>query len=242
MVVHSLRLFSSRITRPLRIALASDLHGRDPREALFLLESARPDLICVAGDLFHSPWDDPTNALRFLKRSARIAPVVYTMGNHEGDGAFLNGLGLEEMGIIRLENQERRIGELWVGGFCDRLADGKSKDFAREFSQRSGFRLMLCHRPDYYLRYLKELNLDLVLAGHAHGGQIRVGKRGVYAPGQGLFCSYVSGLYHGRLAVSAGLANSVRVPRWNNPTELIVVELAVAKEETLGNLHRGPAS
>lgn len=226
MILHSVERVTKKISSPLRIALASDLHSKDPREALELLGRARPHLICVAGDMAHSPKDDLTNTLSFFEGCSSLAPVVYTAGNHEEKGIFLKKGELERLGVMRLENQCVKLGELWVGGFCDRLAQRESLGFARRFSQKEGFRLMLCHRPDYYLRYLRDLKLDLVLSGHAHGGQIRAGSKGVYAPGQGFFCSYVSGLYDGgRLGVSAGLANTVPVPRWGNPTEILLVHL-----------------
>ncbi len=222
MITHRLWLSSPKLCSSLRIALASDLHSKDPSEALEHLAAARPHAIAVAGDLFDSPRDDPKNALRFLEECGKMAKVFYTAGNHERNREFLKALDLRRLGVSHLENQTERWGELLIGGY----SDGDSRPYAAGFARLCGFKILLCHRPEYFQRYLRDLDIDLVLSGHAHGGQIRLFGRGLYAPGQGLFPRYTSGLYHGRHVVSAGLSNSVWAPRWGNPTELVLIELA----------------
>ena len=71
----------------------------------------------------------------------------------------------------------------------------------------------------------KYKDIDLILAGHAHGGQIRLFGHGLYAYGQGLFPKYTKGIYDGKLIVSAGLANTSRFPRINNPPEIVFLTL-----------------
>ena len=88
----------------------------------------------------------------------------------------------------------------------------------REFAAQPGYKLLLCHHPEYYAM-LPE-GIDLILSGHAHGGQIRLFGQGLFSPGQGLFPRRTRGLYDGRQLVSAGLANTTRLPRLFNPTEL----------------------
>jgi predicted MPP superfamily phosphohydrolase len=93
------------------------------------------------------------------------------------------------------------------------------------FSSVEGFKLLLCHHPEYYPRYIRERDIDLTLSGHAHGGQWQIVGRGIFAPGQGLFPRYTGGVYEGRLVVSRGLTNTVSVPRFGNPTELVRIHL-----------------
>ena len=89
------------------------------------------------------------------------------------------------------------------------------------FSNKEGFKLLLCHHPEYYSKYIKDIDVDLTLSGHAHGGQWRILGQGIFAPGQGIFPKYTSGLIDGRLIVSRGLGNTHRIPRINNKPEII---------------------
>ena len=82
--------------------------------------------------------------------------------------------------------------------------------------------ILLSHHPEYLP--LVPPSVDLVLSGHAHGGQWRVFSHGVWCPGQGLCPKYAKGVYEGRLVVSAGLANTAKVPRIFNPTETVFIE------------------
>ena len=82
--------------------------------------------------------------------------------------------------------------------------------------------ILLSHHPEYLP--LVPPSVDLVLSGHAHGGQWRVFSHGVWCPGQGLWPKYTKGVYEGRLVVSAGLANTAKVPRIFNPTETVFIE------------------
>ena len=94
-------------------------------------------------------------------------------------------------------------------------------------ANEEGFRLLLCHHPEYYEPYVQRYGLDLTVAGHAHGGQWRVFGRGVYAPGQGLFPRYTSGLYdENRLLVSRGLSERMPFPRLFNKRQAILLTLA----------------
>jgi len=95
----------------------------------------------------------------------------------------------------------------WLDGFC----------------AEAGYHILLCHHPEYYPRWLKERPIDLILSGHAHGGQVRLFGRGLFAPGQGVLPKLTSGVKDGRLVISRGLANCQRVPRLFNPPELVYV-------------------
>lgn len=101
-----------------------------------------------------------------------------------------------------------------------------------EFEQEQGYKILLSHHPEYWAckePYLRDHRIDLVLSGHAHGGQIRVGRRGLWAPGQGWLAGYVRGVFdgaYGHMAVSAGLANTARIiPRLGNPPEIVYLHL-----------------
>ena len=98
-------------------------------------------------------------------------------------------------------------------------------EWLKFFAALNGYKLLLNHHPEYYPDYIKELDIDLTLSGHAHGGQIRILGQGLIAPGQGFFPKYTSGMYDGRLIVSRGLANNAPpIPRLFNRKELIFIE------------------
>lgn len=90
------------------------------------------------------------------------------------------------------------------------------------------FTLLLSHRPELFEIYVNN-EVDLVLSGHAHGGQFRlpfVG--GLVAPNQGLFPKYDAGLYteeNTNMIVSRGIGNSILPFRFNNRPEVILIEL-----------------
>ena len=93
------------------------------------------------------------------------------------------------------------------------------------FSSLPGFKLLLCHHPEYYPDYIKPLPVDVILAGHAHGGQWRFFGHGIFSPGQGPFPALTSGVTDNRLVISRGLANNAGIPRLFNPPELVIVRL-----------------
>ena len=100
-----------------------------------------------------------------------------------------------------------------------------------EFEAQEGYKVLICHHPEYWA--LKEPKLcehraDLVVAGHAHGGQFRLFGHGVFAPYQGFWPKYTSGVHrgeHGNMIISRGLSNPVKVPRLFNPCEMVYVDL-----------------
>ena len=101
-----------------------------------------------------------------------------------------------------------------------------------DFAGEDGYKILLCHHPEYWsLRdpMLRDKRIDLVLSGHAHGGQWRILGRGIYAPGQGVLPKYTSGVHYGpygSLIVSRGLDNPYRkLPRWGNPCEVVYIEI-----------------
>ena len=94
---------------------------------------------------------------------------------------------------------------------------------------------MLSHRPDSFLfgEATATWDIDLVVSGHDHGGQVVLPLLGgVFGGDQGLFPTYIHGVYQkGRLtfAITSGLGSQrERLPRFNNPPELMVLDLVPA--------------
>jgi predicted MPP superfamily phosphohydrolase len=225
---------SDRISSPVRIALASDLHdgARAAKEASSMLCEDTPDLLCIVGDLFESPPRNPfsvKNAVAFLGALPKGLPVVYCRGNHDESESADVSAALAACSAVELDASAVSLCGIRIGGLRSALYRGRVPDlaFLDSFEQEEGFKLLLCHHPEYYPLYIKERKgIDLTLSGHAHGGQWKLLGRPIFAPGQGLFPKYVDGLIDGgRLCVGRGMHNSVRIPRIGVPTELVYLTL-----------------
>ena len=232
-----------------RIAQISDLHnaefGEGNAELLRMLSECDPDIIVITGDLVDSGHTDIDVALAFAGEAARIAPAYYVTGNHEAAISQYDILksGLEMAGVIVLEDEAISLeynGEsITLIGLSDPDATIKGDLFGevpamvstrlRNLTEGdSGYTVLLSHRPELFETYVS-CGIDLVLSGHAHGGQFRlpfIG--GLIAPNQGLFPKYDAGLYTGgdtNMVVSRGIGNSIIPIRFNNRPEIVVVEL-----------------
>lgn len=225
---------SVNIPAPLAVAQIADLHGHPTRPVLTALQKAEPDIIAITGDLFDRLTDSP-ETLPFLQACAALAPTVYTYGNHERTTAEEDDQ-IRACGVTLLQDEWTTIGNLTIGGLNSGFRNGAkqghfaatplpNQTFLSDFAAICGVKLLLCHHPEYYPAFIRDLPIDLTLAGHAHGGQWRFGGCGIFAPGQGLFPRYTGGLYEGRLVVSRGLSNTAPFPRFGNPTELVFVHL-----------------
>ena len=238
--------FPAPVQRELTAAVVADTHGEDPFPWLGILDGAGPDLILIPGDVTnrHSPEPESVGGL-FELLTAR-APVFMSLGNHERMSAGKVREEAARTGVRLLENDWTEFEGIKIGGLTSGYAEepGPLRQghfrttpkpdlaFAERFASLGGFRILLSHHPEYYPAYLKVLNIDLIISGHAHGGQWRLFGLPVFAPGQNFFPRYAQGITDGRLIVSRGLANNAPVPRFGNPRELIFIRLFPGSGET----------
>lgn len=237
-----------------KIAHVSDLHdsefGENHKTLLAKLKKAEPDIIAITGDLVDFSRTDVERSLRFAAEAVKIAPCYYVNGNHEILSGQYDTLceGLIELGVIILENENSKIeinGEfITIVGINDPFVKSidpmtheydtsvVAEDLDEATAGTEGFKLLLAHRPECFESYC-EYGIDLVLSGHAHGGQFRlplVG--GLYAPHQGVLPKYDAGLFQSgstKMIVSRGIGNSSFPIRLNNSPELIIIELRSEK-------------
>lgn len=233
-----------------RIAHISDLHntefGDGNQELLKMISDAKPDIIAITGDLIDSRETDLDIALHFAQEAAKVAPCYYSVGNHEAVVEELPQLeeGLKAAGVTVLRNEavtlDRNGQTIQVIGLDDYMFfDGElGSDCVNNmliqlcWIQNQGFNILLAHRPEFFHR-IAGLNVELILSGHAHGGQIRlplVG--GLYGPDQGLFPKYDAGLFQSgesNMVVSRGLGNSQFPFRVNNRPEVVIITLKKEK-------------
>lgn len=229
------------------IVQVSDLHndvfGKDNADLFDAIRSAAPDIIVLTGDILDSYHTKLEIACAFINEISDIAPVYYTTGNHEYRLPITFAEFEQHMinsGVTVLRNKSAEIqrnGEtITISGAEDPdfsgIEDFKDtiyfKDRLSKLKAENSFTLLLSHRPDIFDVYCS-IGADLVLTGHAHGGQFRLPLLGaVTAPQQGLFPDFTEGLFeHGNttMIVSRGLGNSAFPFRINNPPELVVVTL-----------------
>ena len=243
LAVRTYTVESEKISSPVRLAVLTDLHscayGEGQRELLDAVEAQEPHLVLLCGDMVDDePRMPEERALDTVEALAEARPVYYVTGNHEiwtGRAEDYAGRGFD----LVLAGHAAAGQALRLCGVDDPAVgeDVWRAQLEAVAAARDGetFSILLTHRPERAEDYAGR-GFDLVLAGHAHGGQWRLPGliNGVIAPNQGLFPRYAGGRYalggDTTMIVSRGLAReSTRVPRLFNRPELVVVDLLPAE-------------
>lgn len=227
-----------------KIAQISDLHnaefGTDNQKLIDILKSEAPDAIVITGDLIDARRTNTEIAESFARRCMEIADCYYVPGNHEarlGDtydafesALIADGVNVLRNGSVRIRKEMDAIHIIGVDdpAFAKASDAITNLDAALEALSSDDFTILLAHRPELIDEHSK-WGIDLVLSGHAHGGQIRLpGIGGLYAPGQGFFPRYTSGNYtvgDTEMIVSRGIGNSAFPLRVNDRPEVVIVTL-----------------
>ena len=196
-----------------RIAVVADVHFPDALLSIPALidciKAQAPDAIFLPGDLTNSyTYFDETRLAKFACALSKIAPCYAVAGNHE------QRLGREQRyGEILAQNGVRYLND----SFADWTVKGDSLQVfgvnhlrPKPLNVHHQPTIVIAHKPDHF-PYYRAARWDLVICGHAHGGQVRVGSHALYAPGQGFFPTYTGGVYQAdgtTMVVSRGLGNS----------------------------------
>ena len=239
---------SEKIDKKIRVALITDLHGcwygKEQQNLIKAVERENPDVVLLGGDIFDDnvPWEKSEITVKLL---AEKYPCYYVTGNHEYWSNEVDSILeiVEKYGIkvlsgtsdsIELNGQKINICGINDPDVVDYTTNGiafdKQLKQAEEAANKDEFSILLSHRPELAEHYQK-YSFDLVLCGHAHGGQwILPGElNGLYAPHQGVFPKYAGGRYdfeNQTLIVSRGLAReSTFAPRIFNRPELVIVDI-----------------
>lgn len=232
-----------------RIAQVSDLHnaefGDGNSTLIRLLKMSSPDIIVITGDLVDSNHTDIDVAMNFINQVVDMAPCYYITGNHEarlGNAYQELEEALTDVGVIILRDVstvlERENQSIQIIGLDDPSFAGNSYMYMtseeiissklQNMETTDVFKILLSHRPEAFRMYVNN-NLDLVLSGHAHGGQVRFPfLGGLIAPNQGFFPKYDAGVYsksNTTMVVSRGIGNSIVPIRVNDRPEIVIIEL-----------------
>lgn len=247
MLVRAYSVEAAEITAPVRLAVVADFHGCDygpeARRLLDAIEAEEPDAVLLVGDIYDDdmPWKASDELLKAL---AAQYPCYYVTGNHEYWSNEIEeicrrvssvGAVVLNMDCDVLTIQGQRISLCGVPDPYAMVYAGAPEtevQLAKTMAQAEPdtFTILLAHRPELIDQYAA-VGFDLVVSGHAHGGQVRIPwlLNGLYAPNQGCFPDYAGGKYQvgdTTLIVSRGLAReSTRIPRVFNRPELVIVTL-----------------
>lgn len=242
------KIKTEKLNRPVRLALVTDLHscyyGKGQGTLLRAIDEQDPDIVLLGGDIFDDgrSYENAEVTLSYLSQRY---PCYYVTGNHEYWSRDINAIldTVASYGISILEGDCDTIqvnGQtLNICGVDDPDVVAYTKDgqgmieqlnAGKEQIGADGYSILLSHRPEWADTY-ERYGFDLVLTGHAHGGQWRIPGlvNGLYAPDQGLFPPYAGGEYslgQGVMIVSRGLAReSTLAPRIFNRPELVVIDI-----------------
>ena len=265
-VVRHYSLRDQRIKKPVKAVVLADLHnkryGKENERLLQAIDEIRPDMILIAGDILTAkPKASLETAVDLLTKLAGKYPIYYGNGNHEhrlklylenyGDMAERYEETLQKIGIRRLVNEHTVLEESGIciyGSEIDKLyykrfgIQPMDPEYLKSLlGQPSAekYTILIAHNPDYFPKYA-DWGADLVLAGHVHGGMVRVpiwGK-GVVSPNVRLFPKYDGGeftLGKTRMLLSRGLGMHTIPIRLFNPGEVLEVDLLPVGEEAGGS-------
>lgn len=240
---------TDKVDKEIKIALFTDLHGewygKNQQTLIHALDAASPDLVLFGGDMFteNKKYD---HTILIMQELSKKYPCYYVTGNHEywsGDIdnilSIVNDTGVNILSggacdVIEINGQTINLcgvddpdGLMYqenISAITEQLRA------ASDSADRTNYTILLSHRPELIKNY-SALEFDLVLSGHAHGGQWRIPYvlNGLYAPNQGLFPEYAGGKYESRnttMIVSRGLSRITTFPpRILNRPELVIIEL-----------------
>lgn len=250
LILRTYTVVSPKLTAEVRLAVVTDFHSSDNADdVVAMVTSCAPDAVLMVGDMFD---DDIANrpterTLSLMRQLSAQYPCYYVSGNHEAWTGEMDALyqQTEEAGVTVLRMSSgvltvrgQRIAlcgvpdpyEMVLSGALDTEEQLRQ---ALEDVDSADFTVLLAHRPELLAKYA-QFPLDLVVSGHAHGGQVRIPGvlNGLYAPNQGWFPKLAGGAYTQdgtTLIVSRGLAVRTRLPRIFNRPEVVLVRCVPAE-------------
>jgi len=242
---------SDKVDTPVKVMILSDLHDHDFKGALERkIRREEPDVIIMAGDMINSDTDKQQQLYDLIKELSKVAPIYYGLGNHE-DGYIknINSSFIEEIESygcqvldydyvdLNINNNNIRIGGLYdypyaLGACLAEDATDEIKTFMNDFVNTDHLKLMIAHRPESYVygNSSEVYNIDMVISGHIHAGQVIIPfKGGLYGGDQGWFPKYYHGLYKKNninWIITSGLGTSKKkFPRFNNRPEIMILKI-----------------
>lgn len=243
------------VKEDIRIVQITDLHnsqfGENNSKLVEKIKEQSPDLIFMTGDMLNRDNENTEIVENLISELSNIAPVYFGYGNHETtwEKNYQKSLHdiFSDVGAIVLNNEYQDVEikgtNIRIGGYMgyynwphmmtsDPEMQKIEREFFDDFENTEHYKILLNHIPTSWLdwEFINKRPVDLVFCGHYHGGVIRIPilEQGLFAPYVGWFPPYTKGLYEGTEAtciISTGLGTEHSIPRWNNPPEIVVVDL-----------------
>ena len=250
LILRTYTVASPKLTAEVRLAVVTDFHSSDNADdVVAMVASCAPDAVLLVGDLFDDDTQNrpPERTLSLMRQLSAQYPCYYVSGNHEAWTGEMDTLyqQTEEAGVTVLRMSSgvltvrgQRIALCGIPDPYEMVFSGapdteEQLRQAMENVDSADFTVLLAHRPELLAKYA-QFPLDLVVSGHAHGGQVRIPGvlNGLYAPNQGWFPKLAGGAYTQdgtTLIVSRGLAVRTRLPRIFNRPEVVLVRCVPAE-------------
>ena len=228
-----------------RIVQISDFHmkefGKEEKTLISAVKACAPDIIVMTGDIVDGDHEDLTPLAQLLEGIHDAAPVYYVSGNHDLDKdaveqydqmeAMFATYGVTDLDdrqeIIRRNSAEIRLtGVRWSSKYFRDYIERADQDY---------FNILLYHDGSYF-DLLSGYGYDLLLAGHTHGGVVRIPfVGGLLSDDLTFFPQYDGGAFENRdmsMVLSRGMGDEL-IPRFYNRPELVCVELHAQQEEEI---------
>lgn len=252
------KITTDQINKSLNVVIISDLHdnqlGENNEDLINQINSLSPDIILVVGDVLNQDSKNSKIVTSLMKQLCKNHKVFYSLGNTDIDyiesGTSDLLKELEDIGVTVLDNEYKdvtvnentiRIGGMYSYAFGlndnndvdkDTMEEGVY-DFLNDFQSTNNYKIMMAHRPDSFIfgNASEVWDIDLVVSGHNHGGQVVlpfVG--GLYGGDQGWFPEYDKGFFDLnkiKILITSGLGSGKqKLPRFNNPPEIVNLHLS----------------
>lgn len=250
LILRTYTVASPKLTAEVRLAVVTDFHSSDNADDVAaMVASCAPDAVLLVGDMFDDDTQNrpPERTLTLMRQLSAHYPCYYVSGNHEAWTGEMDALYQQtadagvtvlrmSSGVLTVRGQ--RIALCGIPDPYEMVYSG-APDTEEQLRQAledvdsADFTVLLAHRPELLAKYA-QFPLDLVVSGHAHGGQVRIPGvlNGLYAPNQGWFPKLAGGAYTQdgtTLIVSRGLAVRTRLPRIFNRPEVVLVRCVPAE-------------
>ncbi|KRQ86390.1 putative metallophosphoesterase [Caloramator mitchellensis] len=237
LAINSVEIKTEKINGEVKILQISDYHDSKFHSKFIInaIRRSKPDIIVITGDLIDQSTKSIDRVMNLIDEIVAInKKIYYVPGNHEYySGLKIKLLGeLQKRGVIVLINKNTKISvgmeNINLCGIDDFLTGNYDIKSALFNIDKNNFTILLSHSPDVIIKN-RNIDVDLILSGHTHGGQIRLPLIGaLVAPGQGFLPEYDKGLFkinNTLLYIDSGVGTSHYPIRFLNRSQISLIRI-----------------